>query len=51
MKVGSTDQATEGDTLLAPPANVHSDIRNGETELGRAGLLFNDGKLWLDWSR
>jgi hypothetical protein len=39
------------DTLLAPPANVHPNIENGETELGDARLLFNDGKLWLDWSR
>jgi hypothetical protein len=39
------------DTLLAPPGNVHPDIQNGETELGMANLLFNDGKLWLDWSR
>jgi hypothetical protein len=39
------------DTLLAPPTNVHPGIENGETELGRARLLFNDGKLWLDWSR
>jgi hypothetical protein len=39
------------DTLLAPPANVHASIVNGDTELGQSGLLFRDGKLWLDWSR
>jgi len=39
------------DTLLAPPANVHPAIENGETELGAAGKVFRDGRLWLDWSR
>lgn len=39
------------DTLLAPPANVHKTIVNGDTELGVAGLTFRDGRLWLDWQR
>jgi hypothetical protein len=39
------------DTLLAPPQNVHADIDNGETELGRAGMVYRDGRLWLDWTR
>lgn len=39
------------DPLLSPPRNVHSSIENGETELGAAGKVFRDGRLWLDWSR
>lgn len=39
------------DPLLAPPRNVHAAIENGETELGAAGKVFRDGRLWLDWSR
>lgn len=38
------------DTLLAPPANVHATIVNGETDLGQAGKVFRDGRLWLDWA-
>lgn len=39
------------DTLLSPPANVHQTIVNGDTALGQSGLIFKDGRLWLDWSR
>ena len=35
------------DTLLAPPANVHADIDNGETGL----VPHTDGTLFLDWTR
>jgi hypothetical protein len=39
------------DTMIAPPVNVHPSIVNGNTELGVAGLVFRDGRLWLDWGR
>jgi hypothetical protein len=39
------------DTLLAPPINVHSAIENGSTDLGKAGRVYFDGQLWLDWAR
>lgn len=38
------------DALLAPVANVHAAIENGDTALGQSGLLFDDGRLWLDWA-
>ncbi|MCA8940882.1 MAG: hypothetical protein KDB07_13770, partial [Planctomycetes bacterium] len=38
------------DTLLAPPQNVHPAIENGDTELGQVGMVFQDGRLWLDWT-
>lgn len=38
------------DTLLAPPRNVHAAIENGETDLGKQGKVFRDGRLWLDWT-
>lgn len=37
------------DALLAPVANVHAAIENGDTALGERGLVFDDGRLWLDW--
>jgi len=37
------------DTLIAPPANVHSHISNGSTDLGDSGQIYKDGQLWLDW--
>ncbi len=37
------------DAVPVPPANVHREIENGSTELGKAGKIFRDGKLWLDW--
>lgn len=39
------------DTLLAPPRNVHDKIDNGSTDLGKTGRVYDDGQLWLDWSR
>jgi hypothetical protein len=39
------------DTLPSPPQNVHQSIANGDTGLPAAGLVFPDGKLWVDWSR
>ena len=38
------------DALLAPVANVHATIENGDTALGESGLVFDDGRLWLDWA-
>ncbi|MEZ6015487.1 MAG: hypothetical protein R3F49_10260 [Planctomycetota bacterium] len=38
------------DAILAPVVNVHAAIENGDTALGASGLLFNDGRLWLDWA-
>lgn len=37
------------DPILAPLVNVHASIENGDTALGESGLLFDDGRLWLDW--
>lgn len=37
------------DALPAPPANVHRQIENGSTDLGRTGRVYRDGRLWLDW--
>lgn len=37
------------DTLLKPPVNVHRNIKNGSTDLGKSGKIFYDGRLWLDW--
>lgn len=37
------------DALTAPPDRVHREIENGSTELGRAGKVYRDGRLWLDW--
>lgn len=37
------------DPILAPLENVHASIENGDTALGESGLLFDDGRLWLDW--
>jgi hypothetical protein len=37
------------DPILAPLENVHASIENGDTALGQSGLLFDDGRLWLDW--
>ncbi len=38
------------DALLAPLENVHATIENGDTALGESGLIFDDGRLWLDWA-
>jgi hypothetical protein len=38
------------DAIITPPANVHTHIENGATDLDPAGLLFLDGQLRLDWS-
>ena len=37
------------DSLIAPPANVHPKIQNGNTELAQRQQVFHDGVLWLDW--
>lgn len=37
------------DPILAPLENVHATIENGDTALRESGLLFDDGRLWLDW--
>ena len=37
------------DTMIAPPRNVFEKVENGDTELGAAGRVFTDGRLWLDW--
>ncbi len=37
------------DAMPVPPANVHREIENGSTELGKAGRVYRDGRLWLDW--
>jgi hypothetical protein len=37
------------DTMIAPPGNVFPKVENGDTELGVAGRVFLDGRLWLDW--
>ncbi|HEV8578096.1 MAG TPA: hypothetical protein VGX68_03355 [Thermoanaerobaculia bacterium] len=37
------------DALPIAPLNVHREIENGSTELGKAGKVFRDGRLWLDW--
>jgi hypothetical protein len=39
------------DTLLGRARNVHARIENGSTELGKAGLVFTDGRLLLAWPR
>lgn len=38
------------DAVAAPTVNVHQSIVNGSTDLGRSGLVFTDGRMWLDWS-
>jgi hypothetical protein len=38
------------DTIIAPPANVHPNIRNGDTQLKATGKTYSDGKLWLKWN-
>ena len=35
--------------LLAPAKNVFADLRNGDTALRAKGLVYSDGRLWLDW--
>lgn len=35
--------------LLAPAKNVFAEIRNGDTALRPRGLVYSDGRLWLDW--
>jgi hypothetical protein len=41
---------TQGrDALLSRPENVHPEIQNGSTELGKTGKVFRDGRLWLSW--
>jgi len=37
------------DAVAAPTEKVHSNIVNGSTDLGRSGLVFNDGRIRLDW--
>lgn len=50
--VGEQSFVLGRDPMLAPAVNVHRIIEgNGETELGKAGLLFADGTLFLDHAR
>lgn len=37
------------DAFLSPTVNVHAKIENGQTDLGKAGRIFSDGRLWMDW--
>ena len=37
------------DSLIAPPLNVHREIKNGSTDLSATGRVYRDGRLWLDW--
>lgn len=48
--VRSGDFRLGRDTLLAPPENVHARIDNGDTGLAEGVGIFDDGRLWLDWS-
>lgn len=36
--------------LGGPVTNVFSKIENGDTALGKSGLVYTDGSVWLDWS-
>lgn len=38
------------DAFLAPPHNVHREIRNGTTGFDPERGVYRDGRLWLDWS-
>lgn len=38
------------DVVLAPPRNVHREIRNGDTGLSARGRVYSDGRLWLEGS-
>jgi len=38
------------DATVRPAANVHTRVENGDTELGRTGMVFRDGTLRLDWT-
>jgi hypothetical protein len=38
------------DAVAEPATRVFRQIEgNGTTALGDAGLLFEDGRIWLDW--
>ena len=37
------------DPVAAPVVGLHQRIENGTTDLGKAGRVFTDGRLWLDW--
>lgn len=39
------------DTVIEPTVNVHEQITNGSTDLGFSGLLFNDGRIRLEWKQ
>lgn len=53
MAIVRADALAEGrDTVILPPKNVFTEIgENGDTALKEKGLIFTDGKLWLDWDR
>ncbi len=38
------------DTLASPAKNVHQRIVNGSTDLEATGKIYDDGRLWLNWS-
>jgi len=37
------------DAFLSPALNVHAKIENGQTDLGKTGKVYSDGRLWMDW--
>ncbi|MEM1452642.1 MAG: hypothetical protein AAGI22_26295 [Planctomycetota bacterium] len=39
------------DVVVGGPLPVHEVIENGDTELGKSGLVFTDGRVWLGWTR
>ncbi len=38
------------DAAVKPATALHERIENGQTDLGKSGKVFTDGRLWLDWS-
>ena len=39
------------EVVIGGVENIHTDIVNGDTELGQTGMVHPDGRLWLDWLR
>lgn len=39
------------DAVVTPARNVHRQITNGSTELGKTHRIYRDGRLRLDWGR
>ncbi len=38
------------DAVIGGVEDIHAVVEHGETDLGRAGKMFKDGRLWLDWA-